>query len=470
MRIALLLAATVALMAAAPPPDEKTAAALRDRAVAGDSVAMEMVSELTTRFGARPAGSASERASAEWLAVRLRAFGFRNVKIHSYPITGWTRGRESVEIVGPNPQSLIATALGGSPATPASGVEGDVVLFESLDALKRAPIGSLIGKIAMITQAMPNAMRGYGYGQVGPARAFGPSEAAKRGAVAFLLRSLATGNERFAHTGSTRYIDGVVAIPSFALAVPDAEQVERLATLGETVRMRLFSSAAYVPGAITSQVSGDIMGIGAADEIVLLGAHLDSWDLGTGAIDDGVGVAIVIAAAKLIGEQKRKARRTVRVVLYGSEEVTQPGAADVSGRAYSDAPGLAIDKHVLAMESDSGADRVYALSLPQGVDASPFAEAAMRVLTPLRIVRSREGPGSGGVDIGPLVARGVPTFVLEQDMGHYFAYHHTANDTLDKIEPTALDQNVAALASLVWLAADSDVDFRALATPKDPGR
>ncbi|QNA87032.1 M20/M25/M40 family metallo-hydrolase [Sphingomonas sp. So64.6b] len=461
-------------MAAAPPPDEKSdekvAAALRDRAVAGGNVAMEVVSELTTRFGARPAGSVSERASAEWLAVRLRSFGFRNVKVHRYPITGWTRGMESAEIVGPNPQSLIATALGGSPATPAGGVEGDVVLFDSLDALKLAPVGSLTGKIAMITQAMPNAMRGYGYGQVGPARAFGPSEAAKRGAVAFLLRSLATGSERFAHTGSTRYVDGVVAIPSFALAVPDAEQVERLAKLGEAVRLRLFSSAAYVPGAMTSQVSGDIMGSGAADEIVLLGAHLDSWDLGTGAIDDGAGVAIATAAAKLIGEQKRKARRTVRVVLYGSEEVTQPGAADVSGRAYSDTPGLAIDKHVLAMESDSGADRVYALSLPKGVDASPFAEAAMRVLTPLRIVRSRDGPGSGGVDIGPLVARGVPTFVLEQDMGRYFAYHHTANDTLDKIEPDALNQNVAALASLVWLAADSDVDFRALATAKDPVR
>jgi carboxypeptidase Q len=466
MRALFALAALVISAPALAADGDAIATQLVSRASSGANVAWDMVSELTTRFGPRPAGSASERAAARWAAAKLREYGFRNVAVHDFAITGWTRGQESVTILLPHPQPLAATALGGSPATPGGAIEGEIVSFASLEALKLAAPGSLAGKIALVDLAMPKGGTGFGYGYVGRVRAFGPSEAATRGAIGFLMRSVGTDSHRLPHTGSTRYIDGKVPVPSFALSVPDADQIARLEALGERVRVRLSSTASYQPGALTSYITGDIPGSGAADEVVLLGAHLDSWDLGTGAIDDGAGVAIITAAAKLIGEQKRRPRRTIRVVFYGAEEVTQPDSADVSGRAYRDPRMAEMAKHVLAMESDEGADPIIALAVPDHLKGGAFEAAALRILGPLAIVPAREPPGRGGVDIAPLVDAGVPAFVLQQSASRYFDYHHTADDTLDKIDRTSLDQNVAAWAGLIWLAADGDTDFRPRGTAK----
>ena len=454
--------------AAAPAPSpESVAVQLRDAAMAGHNMAYSWTSELTTRFGPRPAGSASERLAAEWAAARLKALGFENVHIESFPVTAWVRGSEGGQIVAPSVQPLVIAALGESPPTPAAGLEGDVVIFPTFTDLKEAPPGSLGGKIVMVAQRMVRTEDGAGYGVAVQARVEGPYEAAQHGAIAFMLRSVGTDSHRIGHTGTTRYSNGHVPLPSFALSAPDADQIERLAALGQTVRVRLFSSASYVQDAHSQNVIGDVRGAERPQEVVLLGAHLDSWDQGTGAIDDGTGTAIITAAAKLIRDLPHRPRRTVRVVLFGSEEVAQPlppGGA-FGGHAYATSHQAELANHVLAGESDLGADRVYSLALPKGVIDSAFAKTALRVLTPIGVLASDRPPEEVGTDVGPSVEAGVPGFLLSQDATRYFDIHHTPDDTLDKIDREQLDQNVAAWAVLVWLAADSDVDFRAQAAP-----
>ena len=450
-----------------PPTDEQIAAQLRDEALAGQDLAWDWVSELTTRFGPRPAGSDSEHQAAEWAATRLKALGFANVHIESFPITAWVRGAESAQIVTPAPQPLVVAALGESPPTSAGGLEGEVVIFPTFADLKQAPPGSLTGKIAFVAARMVRTQDGAGYGAAVAARGDGPAEAAKRGAIAFVLRSVGTDSNRVAHTGTTHYVDGRVPLPAFALAGPDADQIERLAALGERVRIRLFSSASYVHDAHSQNVVADVPGRVHPEEVVLLGAHLDSWDQGTGAIDDGTGTAIIIAAAQLILDlPHRVPRRTVRVVLFGSEEVAQPVApfGAFGGHAYADGHKAELARHVLAGESDFGTDRVYSLALPATVAKSEFATGVFRVLQPIGVLAAREPARDAGTDVGPTVEAGVPAFALLQDGSHYFDVHHTADDTLDKVDREQLDQNVAAWAALVWLTADSAVDFR----PKAP--
>jgi acetylornithine deacetylase/succinyl-diaminopimelate desuccinylase-like protein len=458
---AVLTAATAATPATPTPSAEEVAAQLRDAATAGHDVAFSWVSELTTRFGPRPAGSTNEHDAAQWAAARLKALGFENVHIETFPITAWVRGPEHAELVAPSVQPLVVAALGESPPTPAAGLEGDVVIFPNFEALKAAAPGSLTGKIAMVAYRMVRMQDGAGYGPAFAARADGPGEAARRGAIAYLLRSAGTDNHRIAHTGTTRYIDGHVPLPSFALSNPDADQIERIAALGQTVRVKLFSGASYVPDAHSQNVVADVRGRDKSPGVVLIGGHLDSWDQGTGAIDDGTGTAIMVAAAKLILDLPHKPRRTVRVVLFGSEEVAQPVAPFFAfgGHSYRDNHMAELPTHVIAGESDFGADRVYRVALPAAVANSDFSREVTRVLAPIGVLMGKD-PAEPETDTGPSVEAGVPAFALMQDGTRYFDIHHTPDDTLDKIDRQQLDQNVAAWAALVWLAADSEVDFR----------
>src|SRR5262249_52365756 len=215
--------------AAAATAPETVAAQLRDAAMAGHDVAWSWVSELTTRFGPRPAGSANEQQAAAWAATRLKALGFENVHIESFAITAWIRGSESAQLIAPSAQPLVIAALGEAPPTPASGIEGDVVIFQTLTELKTAAPGSLSGKIALVTQRMVRAQDGAGYSAAVPARTDGPKEAAERGAVAFLLRSVGTDSHRLAHTRTGRYVDGRGAVPSVGPSGPRARQLAGLA-------------------------------------------------------------------------------------------------------------------------------------------------------------------------------------------------------------------------------------------------
>jgi carboxypeptidase Q len=459
---ALLLCSAARAFAAATPAPEVVAAQLRDAATAGHTIAYSWVSELSTRFGPRPAGSVSEQQAAEWAVARLKALGFENVHLETFPLTAWVRGTESAQLIGPPAQPLVVAALGGAPPTPAGGLEGEVAIFATLEDLKAAPPGSLSGRIALVTQRMVRAQDGAGYRAAVPTRTDGPAEAARRGAIALLLRSVGTDDHRLAHTGTARYVDGRVPVPAFALSNPDADQIERLAALGLGVRVRLFSGASYLPGAHSQNVIADVRGRERPQEVVLLGAHLDSWDQGTGAIDDGAGTAIITAAAKLIRDLPHRPRRTVRVVLFGAEEVAQPDPPEgaFGGNSYARNHQAELVNHVLTGESDFGTERIYRVALPQAVAESEFAKMTLRVLTPIGVLLAPHPPEDAGTDVGPSVQAGVPAFALSQDGTRYFDIHHTADDTLDKVDRVQLDQNVAAWAALVWLAADSAVDFR----------
>ncbi|WP_332658053.1 M20/M25/M40 family metallo-hydrolase [Brevundimonas sp.] len=466
LSVRLLAASALALSLAAAPAMAQDAAAIERAATIRDAamsrnIALDYVTQLTTRFGARPAGSKAEQDASAWAADYMRAQGFQNVRIEQFPLVGWERGEESASIVGDHPQNLVVAALGHSPGT--NGViEAEVVRFDSLEALNAAPAGSLAGKIAYVDAGQMVRMQdGAGYGPLTRIRGAGPAAAAAKGAVAFIMRSVGSDDHRMPHTGTTRYVEGRVPLPGFALSAPDASQVSRLIAMGQTVRLRL-SSTAHTYETVSQNVIGEITGRSRPEEVIVLGSHMDSWDLGTGAIDDGAGGAITLAAAKAIAESGRRPARTVRVVLYGSEEVAQPTDTGNGGGAYLRGIGTAVEKHIIAGESDFGADRVFALGLPPGAQNSDFARAANRVLYPIGVLASPQPELHGGADIGPLAGAGVPVFGLNQDGTRYFDLHHTADDTLDKIDPKQLSQNVAAWAALVWLIADSDVDFRAM--------
>lgn len=457
--LALLMAGSV--LAQTPQAElERTAAQLRDRA-ATDTTAYDFVEGLTTEIGPRLAGTPAERRAAEWSAARLRRMGgFDRVSVEAFPLAAWVRGMEEAVVLGPNPQALHIDALGGSSATPPGGVEGEVVIFPTLQALQAAAPGSLRGRIAMVNRRMTRTQTGQGYGPVTAGRGAGPEAAARAGAVAFLLRSVGTDTDRMPHTGATRYIDGRQPIPSAAVSIPDADQLERLARRGP-VRVRLVLNSTLQPASRSQNVVAEIRGRENPDQVVLLGCHLDSWDQGTGAVDDAAGCGIVIGAAKLIANLPRNPRRTIRVVLFGAEEVSQPDGTGLTGArlhaARTDAPNI-----VVAAESDFGAGRIYSVQLPAATVNTEFARGFSRVVTPTGADLDATPATGSGPDIAPFIAaHRTPVADLQQDGTDYFDLHHTANDTLDKIEREALNQNVAVWAAFAWMAAESGFDFRA---------
>src|SRR5690606_9431914 len=400
------------------------------------------------------------RAGA-WSKARIEQMGFDRVWLEPVTFPLWLRQHERAEVISPFPQPLVITALGGSIGTEGA-LEAEVVEFATLDALKAAPEGSLEGKIAFISNRMERFRDGRGYGPAVGARSQGAVEAARKGAVAVVIRSIGTSNDRFAHTGVMRYADDVPRIPAAALSNPDADQLARMLAAGHAVKLRL-DIGAELPGEYTSHnVIAEVTGRELPEEVVTIGGHLDSWDQGTGAIDDGAGVAITAAAGARIASLDGRPRRSVRVIAYANEEQGLYG-----GKAYADARAAegTVPLHQLGAESDFGAGRVYALHAGVDEAAWPVIERIGEVLAPLGVRVEREG-GGPGPDVIPIAALGAPWAQLAQDGTDYFDYHHTANDTLDKIEPAALDQQVAAYAVLAWLAAETTVDFGS--APKKP--
>ena len=449
---------------APPPPPEPAvvAAALRDKALQ-DPTAYGVVESLTTEVGPRLAGTPAAARAKDWALAKLTALGFSNVHAEPYAITAWTRGAESAEVTAPYPQTLMIMGLGASPPTPRGGIEAEITLFHSYADLLAAPPGSLTGKIAVLTQAMTRTQDGAGYGAATRFRRRGPVEAARRGAVAYLVRSISTSTSRSPHTGKTDYAADVPKIPAAALGVADAELLDRMVARGRPVRVRLALASTEIPGAPAWNVSGDIVGSEKPDEAIVIGGHLDSWDPGQGAIDDGAGVAITTAAARLIGDLPRHPRRTIRVVMFGSEEM------DYSGRAYADAHKAEADKLVALSESDAGPGPIWNLQLPKGAAAAPALKPLASLIAPLKVIVSDQPAQFAGADFGELqVEGGVPVFSYTPDTSLYFDVHHSADDTLDKISRSDLNQSVAAWAALVYLLADSDIDLRALAKAANP--
>jgi hypothetical protein len=459
---AALIAGAGAVQAQAPSPDpvqlQANAAVLRDQALKG-SAAYPFLRDLTTEIGERLAGSDQEHRAAQWAVARLTAMGFQNVHIESFPTPGWTRGEERAELISPSMQRLAVTSLGNAGATPPGGIEAPVALFHTYADMLAQPVGSLTGQIVVVTQPMLRAQDGSGYGALAVMRFLGAAEAEKRGAVAYLVRSLSSSDSRLPHTGATDFPPGVAPIPAGALSVPDAEQLDRLSAdpslKGRPLRMRLVLTPTFKSGATADTVVADVVGRERPDEVVLIGGHLDSWDLGTGAIDDGAGAAITTAAAKLILDMPRAPRRTVRLALFGAEEINFAGPAFAAARSAAEQ-----SHYVIAAECDFGAEPVYGVALPGASAKSAYGAMLAEAIAPLPAYVDRTPARGGGEDVAPLSPR-VPLASLQQDGTHYFDIHHSADDTLDKVDAQRMDKAVAAWVAFTYLAADSDVDFRA---------
>jgi Zn-dependent M28 family amino/carboxypeptidase len=455
------IALAVGATQVAADPLRSGAEAVRDRALK-DPTAYSYVESLSVEIGPRLAGSEAAARARDWAVAKLTSLGFAKVHVEPFPITAWLRGAEDAEIVSPRPQKLAILGLGGSVPTPPEGVEGEVALFHTYADMLAAPPGSLTGKIAVVTQPMPRASEGTGYGALNAVRRQGPSEAARRGAVAYLLRSLATGVSREPHTGALNYQPDAPQIPAAALSTIDAVLIDHLAARGAPLRIRLKLASTSQP-ATAWTVGGEITGTAHPDQVVQLGGHLDSWDPGTGSIDDGAGMAIAVAAAKLAGSQNPP-KRTIRVALFGAEEM------DFARPAFAKAH--AADNIVVIGESDIGADRAWEVQLPAGSAKTPEMLDYAATVAPIGVVVGLDPSRGSGDDTADLVRAGVPAFAVHQDASRYFDWHHSSEDTLDKVDADQLNQAVATWASFVYIAANSDIDFRALtaaAAPPKPG-
>ena len=446
---ALLLAALALPLPALAQSSPAEVARLRDAALT-DQVAWEITEGLTTEIGARLAGTPDEARARTWAVAKMKALGFKNVRIEPYQMPVWVRGAETASIVAPFPQNLAVTALGNSGATPAAGIEAEIVYFPTLDDLKAVPAGSLKGKIAFVSHAMTATQDGSSYGPFGQVRRAGPGIAAQKGAAAIVIRSIGTDYHRNPHAGGTSFPTGVTPIPAGALSIPDAEQLERVLKRGKPVRLRLVLTPRQIGMRESGNVVGEVPGRDPSAGIVLVGGHLDSWDLGTGAFDDAAGVAITAAAAKRIMDAGRP-RRTIRVVWFGAEEVGGFG-----GTAYALAHKG--ERHALAAESDFGADRIWKFDVALPESAGAIADRLGTALAPLGIARGSAFAGDG-TDIGPTLATGVAAVDLAQSGLRYFDLHHTPDDTLDKIDPVQLQQNVAAWTAMLAVVANAPEDI-----------
>ncbi len=453
-----LLLATGLAQAASPTtiPEAavRTAAHLRDRALQDDT-GYRIVQSLTTEVGPRLAGSPADQRARDWAVAKFKALGFDKVYTEPVSFPKWERRSESAAIVAPFPQPLSVIALGYSPATPAGGLTADVVKFDSLDALKAADASQIKGRIVYVGYRMHRHENGQDYGTGSPVRVQGPVIAQAKGAVGYLLRSAGTdAHSRTPHTGVTGFRDPAKAIPAAALSNPDADQLERVLAYGKPVRVKMNLDCGITGQYTGANVIGEITGGRHPEQVVAIGGHLDSWDPGTGAIDDGAGVAIAMAAAKLIHDLPQRPDRTIRVIAFANEEMGLWG-----GRAYAEKHAAEVARFQLGTESDFGSGRIWRMSASVKPEARGAIGQIAKVLAPLDVAYDASRPGGGGSDLSQMHGKGMAALSLTQDGTDYFDYHHTANDTLDKIDPDDLAQNVAVYAVFSYMAAQANGDF-----------
>ena len=410
-----------------------------------DAAGWEKLTYLTTQIGHRLSGSTGLERAIRWADETMRAEGLDHV-LQPVMVPHWVRGEEHARVVAPVERRLSILGLGNSVGTGGETLEAPVVVVGSFDELEALGREAVEGRIVLF------AVEWEGYGRTVRYRAGGPSAAARLGAVAALVRS-ATGRSLYTpHTGALRYADDAPRIPAAAVTVEDAAWMRRMAEAGQTVTVRLYMEAEMLPDAESANVIAEIPGSEHPEEVVVMGGHFDSWDVGQGAHDDGAAALAAWHALTLIKRLGLTPRRTLRVVLWTNEENGSRG-----GNAYRERVGANVAKHVAAIEMDGGAERPvgFGLSMPDDADADAALGRAAQIGALLDgIEAGRITSGGGGADIGPLMREGVPGLALRTVGEHYFDWHHTDADTLDKIGRVDFQKAVAMLAVMGYVLAD----------------
>jgi carboxypeptidase Q len=416
------------------------AARLLDAARA-DTTAWERLTHLTDTFGHRLSGSAALEAALRWAAAEMERDGLSNVRLEKVMVPRWVRGRESAQLVEPFPGELVMLGLGNSVGTGPGGVQAEVVVVRSFEELEARAEG-VRGRIVLYNVPFTT------YGETVRYRTAGAARAARHGAVAALIRSVGPTGLRTPHTGALRYEEGTPAIPAAALTTEDADRVQRLSDRGTRVVLRLHMDARMEGEAESANLVADLPGREVPQEVVLVGGHLDSWDVGTGAVDDAGGSVVTWDALRLVKSLGLRPRRTLRVVLWTNEENGLRGAY-----AYRDRHASELKDHVLAIESDSGVFKPLGFGFSGTPAARQVVRAIARLLAP--IGAQEIGASGGGADVGPLVqAAQVPAMSLTVEGSRYFSLHHTPADTVDKLVPSEVAACVGAVAVMAYVVAD----------------
>jgi len=420
-------------------PYRDAAGHLMGEAVSSD-FAWQRLAYLGDTYGNRLSGSPNLEAAIKWAVAEMKRDGLENVHTEAVKVPHWVRGRESLEIVGPVPQPLVMLGLGNSIGTPAGGIEADLLVLRSFDELDAAH-DRVKGKIVLFNVPFTT------YGDTVRYRSTGPSRVAALGGVAMLVRSVGPGGLRTPHTGALSYADGQPQIPAAAITTEDAARLQRMADRGTPVRLKLVMEAKFLPEADSANVVGEIRGRELPNEVVVIGGHFDSWDVGTGSTDDGGGCIATWEALRLMKKLNLRPRRTVRVVLWTNEENGGRG-----GLAYRDQHIEELPNHVMMLESDGGVFRPTGFGF-SGTDAG---RAKVRDIATLLsgIHADTISASGGGADIGPSVQQaGIAAMALEVD-GNYFLIHHTPADTIDKIDPLEIARSSAAIAVMTYVIAE----------------
>ena len=412
-------------------------------AALADSSAYARLSELVDRFGNRLSGSANLERALDWIMAEMERDGLENVRGEPVMVPRWVRGAESAELIEPRRRALPMLGLGGSVGTPPGGIEAEVVVVGSWDELE-ARAAEARGKIVLFNVPFT------GYGRTVQYRLLGAIAAARAGAVAALLRSVTPYSLQTPHTGAMSYVDDAPQIPFAAITVEDAMMLQRMADRGEPIVVRLVMGAETLPDAPSRNVVAELTGTEYPEEIVVLGGHIDSWDVGQGAMDDGGGSVAAWEAVRLLHRLGLRPRRTVRVVLWTNEENGLRG-----GVAYREAHRDEVDRHVLAIESDAGVFKPVGFAFGGSDAAFAIVAEIGRLLE--RIDAGQVTRPGGGADIGPLMRAGVPGMGLSVEGSRYFWYHHSDADTIDKLDPREMAECVAAMAVMAYVVADLPV-------------
>ncbi|WP_226960809.1 M20/M25/M40 family metallo-hydrolase [Thalassotalea sp. LPB0316] len=438
------------------PEDKVVLEQLKQSSLKSD-LSYELIESLTTEVGNRLMGTEGDKRSIEWAVNKMKALGFDKVWTEEVKGTYWQRGHAHAQIVAPFPQKMVVLALGGSVSTPQGGLEAQVAHFETLADLKAAPDNSLNGKIAFVSYRMTKHIDGKGYGPAVGTRVTGASVAAQKGASALIMRSVGTDNNRTAHTGVMRYQEGIAKIPAVALSNPDADLLVNQLKRNKPVTFKLAveTITGHGQSAVSANVIGEITGSELPNEIVAIGAHLDSWDVGTGALDDGLGIGMTMAAAAQIAQLESRPKRTIRVILFAAEEVGLLGAKQYLADRKDD-----VSDHVLGAEWDFGMGPIYKMTPGVGANALNSIREFAQIIAPLGVSLSPMNNGVAQSDMSLLTKAGMPSVNFAPDGTDYFDYHHTENDTLDKVNPDDLKINTTIYTLFAYYAAQAPVDFR----------